>query len=105
MIRKLVLGMTILALAALPLPAWAARDGGHDGRHEARGGHERFHGHERFGRPSGSGSIRSRTMPTRRRPAPGNPGTRSISPMWMRGAATPTCSSGCRGNGSALRDV
>lgn len=53
MIRKLVLGMTILALAALPLPAWAAREGGHDGRHEARGSHEQFHGHERFAhRPS-----------------------------------------------------
>ncbi len=31
MIRKLVLAMTILALAAVPLPAWAARDGAHLG--------------------------------------------------------------------------
>jgi hypothetical protein len=43
MIRKLVLGMTILALAAAPLPAWAARDGAHEGRHETRGSHEQFH--------------------------------------------------------------
>ena len=49
MIRKLVLAMTILALAAVPLPAWAARDGAHEGRHEVRGSHEQFHGHERFG--------------------------------------------------------
>ncbi len=42
MIRKLVLGMTILALAVAPLPAWAARDGWHDGRHESHGRHERF---------------------------------------------------------------
>ena len=48
MIRKLVLAMTILALAAVPLPAWAARDSGHDGRHEIRDSHERFRGHERF---------------------------------------------------------
>ena len=48
MIRKLVLAMTILALAAVPLPAWAARDNGHDGRHEMRENHERFRGHERF---------------------------------------------------------
>ena len=53
MIRKLVLGMTILALAAAPLPAWAARDTGQEGRHEVHGGHERFRGHERFAhRPS-----------------------------------------------------
>ena len=49
MIRKLVLAMTILALAAVPLPAWAARDGAHEDRHETRGSHEQFHGHERFG--------------------------------------------------------
>ena len=42
MIRKLVLAMTILALAAVPLPAWAARDGAPDGRHETRGSHEQF---------------------------------------------------------------
>jgi hypothetical protein len=41
--------MTILALAIVPLPAWAARDGGRDGSHETRGSHEQFHGHERFG--------------------------------------------------------
>ena len=46
MIRKLVLVMTILALAAVPAPA-LAWDGGHRG-HEVRGGHERF-GH--FHRP------------------------------------------------------
>jgi len=49
MIRKLVLAMTILALAIVPLPASAARDGGRDGSHETRGSHEQFHGHERFG--------------------------------------------------------
>ena len=49
MIRKLVLAMTILALAVVPLPAWA-RDSGHDGRHEMNGPHERFGGHERFER-------------------------------------------------------
>lgn len=50
MIRKLILAVTILALAAAPVPAWAARDGGpwHDGRHEIRGGHDRFERHERF---------------------------------------------------------
>jgi hypothetical protein len=47
MIRKLILAMTILALAALPMPAMA-RENAHDGRHEARGGGERFQGHERF---------------------------------------------------------
>ncbi len=41
MIRKLVLATTILALAVVPLPAWA-RDSGHDGRHEMHGTHERF---------------------------------------------------------------
>ena len=49
MLRKLVLAMTILALAAVPVPAWA-RDDGHDGRHEVRENHERFRGHERFER-------------------------------------------------------
>jgi len=48
MIRKLVLGLTILAIATLPLPAWAAWDGGRGGGHETRGNHERFGGHERF---------------------------------------------------------
>jgi hypothetical protein len=48
MIRKLVLGLTILAIAALPLPAWAGWDGGRSGGHETRGNHERFGGHERF---------------------------------------------------------
>jgi len=85
MVRKMILAMAILALAVVPLPAWAARDNGHDGRHEIRGGgHERFRGHERFapGRLLGSGSTRLRTTRTTRRlPAPGNRGTRSISPM------------------------
>ena len=78
MIRKLVLGMTILALAALPLPAWAAREGGHDGRHEARGSHEQFHGRERFAhRPSiGFGFYPFPYYAMRRPPAPGSPGTR-----------------------------
>jgi hypothetical protein len=48
MMRKLVLTVLILALAAVPLPAWAARD--NDGRHEIRGSHERIRGHERFER-------------------------------------------------------
>jgi hypothetical protein len=47
MIRKLILAMTILAVAALPMPAMA-RENGHDGRLESRGGHERFQSHERF---------------------------------------------------------
>jgi hypothetical protein len=47
MIRKVILALVILVLAAVPVPA-LARDGGHDGRHEVRGGHERFDGHERF---------------------------------------------------------
>ena len=50
MIRKLVLGLTILAIATLPLPAWAAWDGGRSGGHETRGNRERFGGHERFER-------------------------------------------------------
>ena len=73
MIRKLVLGLTILAIATLPLPAWAAGDGGHSGRHETRGSHERFGGHGRFERGP---AIRFGFYPSRRRPAPGNPGTR-----------------------------
>jgi hypothetical protein len=48
MIRRLVLGLTILAIATLPLPAWAAWDGGRSGGHETRANHERFGGHERF---------------------------------------------------------
>src|SRR6266404_741497 len=46
MIRKLVLALVILAMAAVPLPA-VAGDGGHEGRHEFRGG-ERFERRERF---------------------------------------------------------
>ena len=78
MIRKLVLAMTILALAAVPLPAWAARDGGHEGGHEPRGSHEQFMvtSGSGTGRLLGSGSIRPPTTPTRHPPAPGNPGTR-----------------------------
>ncbi len=78
MIRKLVLAMTILALAAVPLPAWAARDGGHDGRHEIRGSYERFRSHERFGHGpfTGFGSTHPRITLTLRLPAPGNLGTR-----------------------------
>lgn len=47
MIRKLILVLVILAMAAVPVPALAL-DGGRDGRHEFRGGHERF---GRFQRP------------------------------------------------------
>jgi hypothetical protein len=50
MVRKLILAVVILAMAAVPVPA-LARDGGHGGRHEFRGGHERFERHgEHFGR-------------------------------------------------------
>ncbi len=47
MIRKLILALVILAMAAVPLPA-LAEDGGHQVRHEFRGGHERFERRERF---------------------------------------------------------
>ena len=61
MVRKLILAVVILAMAAVPIPA-LARDGGHgfnsaprfhgghEFRHEFRGGHERFGRHERFER-------------------------------------------------------
>jgi hypothetical protein len=45
MVRKLILAVVILAMAAVPTPA-LARDGGHGGRHEFRGGHERFEHHD-----------------------------------------------------------
>jgi hypothetical protein len=48
MVRKLILAVVILAMAAVPVPA-LARDG-HEGRHEFRGGHERFERHGRFER-------------------------------------------------------
>jgi len=48
MIRKLMLALVILAMAAVPLPALAG-DGEHEGRHEFRGG-ERFERQERFER-------------------------------------------------------
>ena len=47
MVRKMILAVVILAMAAVPIPA-LARDGGHGGRHEFRGGHERFGRQERF---------------------------------------------------------
>ena len=53
MVRKLILAVAILAMAAVPVPV-LARDGGHGshggfhGGHEFRGGHERHEGHERF---------------------------------------------------------
>ena len=46
MVRKMILAVVILAMAAVPVPA-LARDG-HEGRHEFRGGHERFGHHGRF---------------------------------------------------------
>ncbi len=52
MVRKLILAVAILAVAAVPVPA-LARGGGHGfhggfhGGHEFRGGHERFE-HRRF---------------------------------------------------------
>jgi hypothetical protein len=49
MVRKLILAVVILAMAAVRVPA-LARDGGHGGRHEFRGSHERFGHHERFER-------------------------------------------------------
>ena len=48
MVRKLILAVVILAMAAVPVPALAWD--GHGGRHEFRGGHERFGRHERFER-------------------------------------------------------
>ena len=59
MVRRLILAVTILAMAAVPVRA-LARDGGHGshggfrgghalrGGHEFRGGHERFERHQRF---------------------------------------------------------
>jgi hypothetical protein len=46
MVRKLVLAVVILAMAAVPMPALAGDR--HESRHEFRGGHERFERHERF---------------------------------------------------------
>ena len=46
MIRRMILAVVILAMAAVPVPA-LARDGGHGG-HVFRGGHERFQHHGRF---------------------------------------------------------
>ena len=48
MVRKLILAVVILAMAAVPVSALAGD--GHRGRHEFRGGHERFGRHERFER-------------------------------------------------------
>ena len=48
MLRKLILAVVIMTMAAVPVPALAW--GGHGGRHEFRGGHERFGRHERFER-------------------------------------------------------
>jgi hypothetical protein len=47
MVRKMILAVVILAMAAVPVPA-LARDGGHGGGHGFRGGHERFEHHGRF---------------------------------------------------------
>jgi len=46
MVRKVILAVVILAMAAVPVPA-LARDSGHGGGH-FRGGHERFEHHGRF---------------------------------------------------------
>ena len=46
MVRKMILAVVILAMAAVPVPG-LARDG-HEGRHEFRGGHERFEHHGPF---------------------------------------------------------
>ena len=48
MVRKLILAVVILAMAAVPVSAHAGD--GHGGRHEFRSGHERFGRHERFER-------------------------------------------------------
>jgi hypothetical protein len=48
MVRKRILAIVILAMAAVPVPALAWD--GHGGRYEFRGGHERFGRHERFER-------------------------------------------------------
>jgi hypothetical protein len=47
MVRKMILAVVILAMAAVPVPA-LARDVAHRGGHEFRGGHERFQHHGRF---------------------------------------------------------
>jgi hypothetical protein len=53
MVRKLILAVVILAMAAVPVPA-LARDGGHGrgshGASRSHGGHE-FHGHGFHGGP------------------------------------------------------
>jgi hypothetical protein len=46
MVRKMILAVVILAMAAVPVPA-LARDSGH-GRGHFGGGHERFERHGRF---------------------------------------------------------
>ena len=43
MIRKLLLGLSILAITTAPLPAWARDEHGHEFH-----GRPEFHGHERF---------------------------------------------------------
>lgn len=50
MVRKMILAVVILAMAAAPVPALArgGHEGRHEFRHEFRGGHERFERHERF---------------------------------------------------------
>jgi hypothetical protein len=79
MIRKLVLVMTILALAIVPLPAWAARDGARmmvGTRLAVATSSSMVTSGSGTGRLLGSGSIRPPITPTRHLPAPGNLGIR-----------------------------
>jgi hypothetical protein len=46
MVRKLILAVVILAMAAVPVPVLAR--GGHEGGQGFRGGHEHFEHHGRF---------------------------------------------------------
>jgi hypothetical protein len=103
MIRKLVLAMTILALAAAPLPAWAARDGAPDGRHDTRGSHEQFRGHERFGHGPAIGFYPSPYYAYAPPACAWQPGYSVNQPYVDAWGRYTTYSSGCRGSGSARR--
>ncbi len=114
MVRKLILAIVILAMAAVPVPALAWD--GHGGRHEFRGGHERFGRHERFERFGrfhrpfvGFGFS---PYPYYAAPYYGyappvcsvRPGYFVNQPFVDRWVTTPTGSSGCRHSGSASKD-